>query len=106
MLELQKRIDELTKQKDDAYWERNQCVSLLSKLLPSYLGRHEESDESWERDWMNIVYVYLPNGQQLSWHIHDTELCNFDHLERKEITWDGHDTITKYRRMKNYIPGE
>lgn len=93
-------LEELRKSKDAAYWERNQLVSALTKLFPSCLGKHEESDESWDREWMNIVYIQLPTGQ-VSWHIHDSDLENFSHLRTDlDEKWDGHSTDEKYNRLR------
>lgn len=112
--------EELKKQKDQAYWERNQLVVALSKLYPSWLGRHEYTDKEWDREWMNIVFIEIPTKYthypkvfgvseytirekaQLSWHIHDSELEHFDHLQyRNDKKWDGHTTEEKYKRLKN-----
>lgn len=87
--------------KDLAYRERNQLVATLSKLYPSCLGRHDENDVNWGKDWMNIVYIQLPTGQ-VSWHIKDTEMEFFAHLEQDlKIKWDGHTTEQKYKRLNN-----
>src|SRR5258708_3036836 len=112
-------LEELRKQKDQAYWERNQLVAALSKIYPSWLSRHEESDTSWDRDWMGIVFIEIPTRwaygdqrnivpeklqyepKQVSWHIHDSDLQYFEHLTQRLNTWDGHDTETKYSRLKN-----
>lgn len=95
--EVRDGIAELEKQKNYAYEERNMLVSALSKLFPSYLAEHQE-DEDWEDDWRNIVFIELPTGQ-VSWHIHDSELKFFSHLEYQENKWDGHNTKEKYRRL-------
>jgi hypothetical protein len=85
--------------KDAAYRERDHLVCALSKVFPSYLARHPESDTSWENDWRWIVFVELPAGQA-SWHIHDSERAWFDHLEvRADGKWDGHTTEQKYERL-------
>lgn len=97
--QMQEQIDTLTEQKNAAYTERNMLVAFLSKIYPSWLGRHEEGDETWEPDWMNIVFVESPAGQ-LSWHIHDSEMSLFSHLQADENReWDGHDTEEKYNRL-------
>src|SRR5437016_1922782 len=86
-------LEELHKDKDEAYWERNQLVAALSKLYPSWLSRHDERDTAWEDDWRWIVFIeistkeldnkYFCGGfmakhkRQISWHIHDNELENF-----------------------------
>lgn len=105
--------------KNAAYRERDRLVAALSKLFPAWLERHPESDKAWEDDWRWIVFVEIPTTDptvfgdarnvlgpcrqeraQLSWHIHDSELSWFDHLERRAgPSWDGHTTEEKYRRL-------
>ena len=119
--ECQKR-EEVVEAKNNAYHERNLLVQALTRIYPAYLARHDENDESWEKDWMWIVYVDIPvktkvvSGDQhnnvpeskwfetkewqVSWHIHDSEKELFDHLEVKENNWDGHSTHEKYERLK------
>lgn len=111
--------EELEKAKDNAYWERNQLVAALSKLFPAWLGKHDEKDKEWEKDWRTIVYIEVPPEvrgnpekdfpHQLSWHIHDTDVPMFDHLsypvfEGKYPYWDGHSTEEKYRRLRKIQP--
>lgn len=89
--------------KDGAYAERNKLVAALSKLFPAWLERHPDADTTWEDDWRWIVFINLPNGPgsgQVSWHIHDSELIQFDHLSRHSGNgWDGHTTEEKYLRL-------
>lgn len=85
--------------KDAAYRERNCLVAALSKLLPAYMARHPDEDKEWEDDWRWIVFIESPRGQ-LSWHIHDSELPLFEHLEQVDDgQWDGHTTEEKYARL-------
>ncbi len=99
VLRLARKHRETERQKNGAYAERNKLVAALSKLFPSSLERHPESDTAWEDDWRWIVFVDLPTGQA-SWHIHDSELAMFDHLPRNEgRVWDGHTTEQKYARL-------
>jgi hypothetical protein len=85
--------------KDAVYAERNRLVAALSKLLPSHLARHPDTDTSWEDDWRWIVVVNVPAGQ-MTWHIHDSEREMFNHLDvRADFAWDGHTTDEKYRRL-------
>lgn len=103
--------------KDQAYWERNQLVAALSKVYPSSLGKHPTSDKTWDKDWMNIVYICIPvqcmvygdlrnymdyrvEQKQLSWHLHKDDLVYFKHLQKAKIKWDGHTTDEKYERLK------
>ena len=93
-------MEGLRKSKDEAYAERNKLVCVLSKLYPACLGRHEENDANWGKEWMNIVYIETPAGQA-SWHIHEDLLPIFAHLEYKDVKWDGHTTEEKYERLLN-----
>ena len=94
----------LREAKDGAYRERDQLVCALSKVFPSRLERHPDSDKAWDDDWRWIVFVDLPTGQA-SWHIHDTELEWFSHLSvRSGNSWDGHTTEEKYRRLAALTP--
>ena len=99
--EAQHEVIALKKQKDGAYSERDRLVSALSKLFPSRLERHPHTDLTWENDWRWIVFIELPSGQA-SWHIHDSELDWFDHLDRYPgNSWDGHTTEEKYLRLQS-----
>lgn len=101
--------------KDQAYWERNQLVAALSKIYPSWLELHPLEDKEWDNDWRTIVFIEIPvrtrnpigpdniKTMQLSWHIHDSEVDSFNHLEWgsvKQNSWDGHDTEEKYDRLR------
>lgn len=109
---------DLEKAKDNAYWERNQLVAALSKVLPSFLSRHPDDDKEWDDDWRNIVVMELPAkfnkdfigaekvcDYQMTWHIHDHDLPMFDHLRFSEYYWDGHTTQEKYRRLRSLTTG-
>ena len=90
-------MENLRKDKDLAYSERNKLVAVLSKVYPSYLGKHEEGDLSWGKEWLNIVYIETPNGQ-CSWHIHEDLIPLFAHLEiNTSKKWDGHSTEESMR---------
>lgn len=99
---LAERVDDLIDQKNAAYAERNQLVAALSKLFPSHLMRHPESDPEWNDEWRWIVCIELPTGQA-TWHIHDSELNLFNHLEEKPNNWDGHGTVEKYNRLQGLL---
>ena len=104
--------------KDQAYWERNQLILALSKLYPSWMELHPLEDENWDKDWRHIVIILITafNGveiqgrklttpEQLTWHIHDSEVPYFSHLELKSgNSWDGHTTEEKYERLLRLRP--
>jgi hypothetical protein len=101
--ELKKQVASLIVTKDAVYEERQKCISLIARMaialgLTAGLGKHEESDLSWEKDWCNIVYIDLPSGQ-VSWHIHDSDLPLFSFLPSYDRPWDGHSTEEKYNRV-------
>lgn len=97
-------IQKLDETKNQAYTERNALVCALSKLFPAWLERHPAADKDWEDDWRWIVFINLPTGQ-CSWHIHDSEYSNFEHLNSKEgNSWDGHTTEEKYQRIADLLP--
>lgn len=86
-------------EKDQAYWERNQLVAYLSKIFRAWLEEHPPEDKTWEKDWRNIVFIAFPEGVY-SWHIHDDEMPNFDHLYFKEgNSLDGSTTEQKYEAL-------
>lgn len=101
--DLEKEIYEIEKVKNNAYKERNELVSLISKLFPSYIASHPEDDLEWEEDWRNIVFIDLPTGQA-SWHIHDSDFGIFKHLPIGKNCWDGHTTDDKYKRIRRFKP--
>jgi hypothetical protein len=95
--------EQLIKEKNQAYSERNKLVAFLARLYPTHLKRHPEEDSGQEKEWMNIVCIHSPVGQ-LTWHIHDSEVGLFDFLEEKpklftDCKWDGHTTEEKYARL-------
>lgn len=105
----------VTLEKTQAYAERNRLVALLSKLFPASLERHPEEDKDWDPEWRWIVFIDFgfikrdpdPEPGVLSWHIHDSELDQFEHLERQpgRHKWDGHTTMAKYVRLGDIPPG-
>lgn len=92
--------EDYKKQRDQAYWERNQLLALLTHEYVSWLEKHPESDKEWEDEWRNIVFISFPVGDY-SWHIHDSEIKYFSHLEFKEgNSWDGSSTQEKYNKIR------
>ena len=100
IIEFAEEGKQLEDSKNQAYWERNQLLVLLSKIYPSHLCEHPDDDLYWDAEWRWIVCIHIPNSQA-TWHIHDSEKHFFDHLEIKDAHWDGHTTKEKYERIKN-----
>lgn len=78
-------------ERDKAYGERADLVAYLAACYPSVI----EDDQS---DWP-CIFVITPSGQ-LSWHIARPDLGAFPFVQRAfSVTWDGHTTAEKYRRL-------
>ena len=92
------QLQDARAEKDFAYHERDMLVSALSKVYPSHVARHPDSDETWEDEFRTIVCVHLPTGQA-TWHVHDSEAGLFSHLVSGGEHWDGHLTAEKYDRL-------
>lgn len=90
--------------KDNAYRERNHLVRVLTRLYDAHLSRHPDDDKDWENDWRWIVCVHTPAGQAC-WHIHDSEVSSFQHLNVRPNDWDGHSTEEKYARLERLRQG-
>ena len=86
--------------KDLAYWERNQLVAYLSKLFKAWIEKHPDKDKLWDPNWRNIIFIDFPEGL-FSWHIHDSEVHYFSHLEFKHgNSWDGSSSEKKYKMLR------
>lgn len=89
--------ENLIKEKDDIYWERNRLAAILARVFPSYL-RMSLTAEEW-----SCVYINLPSGQ-ISFHIPENEIIQFIGLERNApIEWDGHSDEEKWKRTLKFI---
>ncbi len=101
-------LDAQMKKKNDAYTERNMCVAFMAKMALALgwgvtLTTHDETDLSWDREWLTIVNFDTPAGQ-LSWHLHDDHVKYFQGIRYLHHDWDGHTTEEKYKRMENWKP--
>lgn len=87
---------------DAVYRERDQLVAALSKLYPAHFAIDEVIEE---QEWRYVICIHLPTGQ-VTWHIHESELSLFRHLEDEDRPqhWDGHSTEEKYRRLNRLYP--
>lgn len=101
LLALKSRNTDLELRKDQAYEERNRVVALLAHLLPAV--RFKTNIPGWNHEWHGCVYITLPNGQQLSWHYHDSQAHLFNHVPIGHVDYDGHSTDEKYSRIDQYI---
>lgn len=108
-------IAAIAQAKDGAYAERNQLVAFLSHVYPSYLTEATDASDGWQYvividlHWNEPTVFgdarnafgpcYARKTAQASWHVPDTELGMFRHLEVRPNAWDGHTTEEKYARL-------
>lgn len=107
-----KEIERLTKQKDQAYAERNKVVAAIGHMINAMswtmdtkagIAKHPEEDKTWESDWKTILVINSSLFGQMSWHFHDSEIYLLDGLPTLEnYKWDGHTTEEKYRRLLEF----
>src|SRR5258708_36326412 len=90
-------LEELRKQKDQAYWERNQLVAALSKLYPAWLSRHEESDTAWEQDWKWISLMEIRPGG----HSEARRNILQENFHNEPKKWSCHIPVTKWNNSSN-----
>ena len=85
--------------------ERRMILSVLSKLLPSVVAHHIPDPSGIDYDWGWVVYMQLPTGKQVSFHVGDSARAAwFSHLTVANISpWDGHNDDTKWERVVEYI---
>lgn len=90
------QLEHVEGERDKAYEERAKLVSYLTAVYPSEVYEAESDSGAW---W--LVFVATPSGQ-MSWHVHEDDLELFPHLLNRPttgVTWDGHTTPEKYRRL-------
>jgi hypothetical protein len=98
------------------YRERNLLLAMLAEavrhtdvrmqagLLSAYRALHPVEDTAWDAEWRNLVVLDMQETGQMSWHIHDSELPNFEKLPfRADYRWDGHTTEEKYQRLLDWV---
>jgi len=96
--ELEEGMRVAMKEKDGAYFERNNLVAALARLYPS--GIRKTNILGWEEDWHGCCFVDLPTGQ-ISYHYHDNHAYLFKDLPSYEKEWDGHEKETVHKRLAN-----
>lgn len=98
IIALTNEIEDLKRNKDQAYSERNKLVAFLTRLFPS--TRCKTAIAGWDPEWHGCVFIQTPEGQ-MSWHYHDSEAALFAHVpETVWCDWDRHTTEEKYRRLE------
>lgn len=100
--ELAVRLEDAERERDGAYRERAQLLTLLAALHPSVIAPAPDvAEDGWQ-----ILYLRI-GGKQASWHIapRDAELyAHVEHVpaEDRRAQWDGHTTEQKYAHIGQY----
>ncbi len=79
---------------DRAYAERNALAIAFAKAALAAgwrAGRGYDDDQSkdWAPQWRHVVYVDLPDGRQVSWHMAPAEVELLDRLPQYAGEWNG-----------------
>lgn len=94
ILELDVKLNDAQRQIEDVYTQRNTLAIAFADLAtklgwPAGWGTDELS-EGWDKSWKRVVYVQLPSGKQLSWHMNPaTEAWAHSVLRKYDGQWDG-----------------
>lgn len=90
---------------NNAYAERASLVALLAAIhYKSFRWGNDPQDSEYV-----IVFFDLPNGTQVSWHIHTNDLHEFQPLMNEgnlvlaDKHWDGHSTAEKYADIRDFV---
>lgn len=74
------------------YTERNNCIIAAVKFALAAghnAGRGMCDNEGWPAEWRHVVYINLPDGKQVSYHIAPEQVHMLDGLPAYTGTWDG-----------------
>lgn len=98
--------DAVAAERDRAYAQRNTMAVALVKmalLLGWPAGRGIDGREDHPVEWRQVVYVQLPGGEQVSYHIAPSEQHLLADLPEFTGDWDGNYTGTEADWPK-YVP--
>lgn len=79
---------------DQIYSERNACAIAAAKFavaagLNAGRGFDPRSDAAFDGGWGHVVYIDLPGGKQVSYHIHPDQVHLLEGLPEYVKKWDG-----------------
>jgi hypothetical protein len=75
------------------YAERNAlavafCKAALAAGWKAGRGIDQDPCKDWEPAWRHVVYVDLPNGVQVSWHMHPDQVHLLEGFPEYDKAWD------------------
>ena len=74
------------------YSERNRLAIAFTRMAVAMgwpAGRGTDVGKNWEPVWCNVLYVVLPDGRQVSWHMSPEEVPLIEDIPKFEGQWDG-----------------
>lgn len=76
---------------DNVYSQRNELAVALAKLTIATGGSAGRGLDgaSEDREWAHVVYIDLPDGTQVSWHMAPDDVHLLDGLPTYPGAWDG-----------------
>lgn len=91
---LEKTASELEARVNRAYSERNALAIGFAKMakLAGFDAGHGLDDcpeKGWDPEWLHVVYVDLPDGRQVSWHMGPDMVERASALGEYGKPWDG-----------------
>jgi hypothetical protein len=94
-------MDAMCARKDSAYEERDRVVAAFARLAEAVgwsVSQAPHQGPDWGPEWKNVVLICTPAGQ-VSWHYPESRRDLFAWLPQGKLSWDGHETTEKYRRL-------
>jgi len=85
--------------KEDAYFDRNQAIMAFARLARKQGYTMGIQEDLQEPGWP-VLFIDLPTGQ-VSWHLPEQELRGEWPDYKKK--WDGHGLMEKRRRLDRFI---
>ena len=92
----QEYVEELVKQfearLEQVYAERNCCAIALAKIASKCglnAGRGMDDNENHDPEWRHVVYIEMPGGEQVSYHINPQQVHLLEGLPEYTKSWDG-----------------
>lgn len=95
--ELEHELDGAKEQVRRAYGQRANLAVAFSKLASAQgwlVGRGIDSKEHNDMEWRHVLYIALPNGEQVSYHFAPDDLHMLNGLPTFRGEWDGKYTST------------
>jgi hypothetical protein len=106
-LELESRIEALERSVRRAYEQRANLAVAFAKLAAQSgwaAGRGLDSKVENDMEWRHVLYVDLPNGEQVSYHFAPGDVHLLDGLPTYRGEWDGKYTGTTEWHEMLYAP--